>query len=157
LHDLPAPFSAEIAKVGVLEALRKEIYGELGAAFDEIIWKADHQTVEESKGLSSLSGEVLFAAAREVARNAAHHGRASEPRRPLRLEVVATWRDGLELVVKDDGVGVSTRNAANDGHGLGLYGALLAVVGGSLTIEEVSDGTKVVVRCPPYPGAPPPS
>jgi signal transduction histidine kinase len=123
LRELPAPFSAEIAKLGVLEALRKEIYGELGAAFDEITWNADPQTIQASKSLSSLSCEVLFAAGREVARNAAHHGRADDPHRPLRLQVDATWRDGLELTVTDDGVGVSAGNGSSDGQGLVLYGA----------------------------------
>jgi signal transduction histidine kinase len=52
--------------------------------------------------------------------------------------VAVAWRDGLEMAIEDDGVGLgaSTTATQGSGHGLGLHGTLMSVVGGTLTAES---------------------
>ena len=58
--------------------------------------------------------------------------------RALHLKVAVAWRDGLEMAIEDDGVGLGTATIAaqGSGHGLGLHGTLMSVVGGTLTAES---------------------
>jgi signal transduction histidine kinase len=93
---------------------------------------------------------VLFGAAREAVRNAARHGRAGDDARPLHLSVTVAQRDGMEIVVEDDGVGLTTPSPSEgSGHGLALHGTTLAVIGGTLGIESVPGrSTRVVLTAP---------
>jgi signal transduction histidine kinase len=100
--------------------------------------------------LPGLTAEVAFGAAREAIRNAARHGRAGDAARPLHLVVETVWREGLRLVVEDDGVGIAAGPpAGSGGQGIALHGTLLALVGGTLAVEDApGGGTRVTISLP---------
>jgi two-component sensor histidine kinase len=98
---------------------------------------------------------VIAGAAREAARNAAVHGRGGKSERPLNLTICIAQRDGLTVTVSDDGVGLGNAPAltseipAGSGGGLILHSTMLAILGGSLTVENGEPiGVRVVVRLP---------
>ncbi|MCJ7823236.1 MAG: hypothetical protein MUQ26_09215, partial [Armatimonadetes bacterium] len=105
---------------------------------------------ERAASLPTLTADVVFYAAKEVIRNAARHGRGAEPARPLRLHVQAAWRDGLQLSIVDDGMGVVSAGPTDpEGHGLALHSTMLAVIGGSLvTGRDSAPGTEVTIFLP---------
>jgi signal transduction histidine kinase len=86
---------------------------------------------------------------REAVRNAARHGRDGdhegdeEQKRPFCLQIAIAWHEGLEITVEDDGIGLDD-NGANSaaaagtgrGQGLALYSTMMAVVGGTLTVDS---------------------
>jgi signal transduction histidine kinase len=59
--------------------------------------------------------------------------------RPLHLRVEVAWRDGLEILIEDDGVGFGTAgpSTADSGQGLALHSTMMAVVGGTLAVESL--------------------
>jgi two-component system sensor histidine kinase DesK len=94
-----------------------------------------------------LFGEVLFFAAREAVRNAALHGRVSG--QPLRLRVAVDWRNGIHIVVEDNGAGLGPEERARGGRGLALHSTMLAVIGGELAVEsQPGEYTRVTIRLP---------
>jgi signal transduction histidine kinase len=155
LHGMPAPASGEIARLGIVEALRSTATREMAGAFDEVTWQADPLAQTVAAQLAPLAGEVLFYAAREAMRNAARHGRGATPTRILRLQVIVRVgleqnRPGMLVLVEDDGIGMGTPIPNNtSGRGLALHSTLLAVVGGSLTTERRTEGgTRVRIVLP---------
>jgi signal transduction histidine kinase len=128
------------------------VTGELPNAFDEVGWHIEPAAAAEIQDLAPLSAEVLFGAAREVIRNAAGHGRGSDPARRLHLQVNIVYRDALTIEIEDDGVGLNAAaGVAEGGHGQGLalHSTLMAVVGGSLSIESRPDAyTRVSLTLP---------
>ncbi|MBC7813329.1 MAG: hypothetical protein H7175_19375, partial [Burkholderiales bacterium] len=87
-------------------------------------------------------------AVRESVRNAAVHGRGTDATSPLNLSVQVVFepQKGLAIHISDDGVGVEGANAVSSGSGSGLalHSALLAAVGGSLTLQaRQPHGTQV--------------
>lgn len=134
LHDIPPAITPAVARLGVLEALRRAIDEELGQAFDRVAWEVPAEVAEQARALPALMAEVLFYAAREAIRNAARHGRAKG--QPLHLRVAGRWSEsGLALLIEDDGVGLAP--GADGGRGLALHSTMLAVVGGTLATESV--------------------
>jgi signal transduction histidine kinase len=94
---------------------------------------------------------VLFYAAREAIRNAARYGRNGDSARPLHLQVGVAWRDGLEIRIEDDGVGLGAHPPAADGsgHGLALHSTMMAVVGGALATDtQPGQYTRVTLTLP---------
>lgn len=147
LRDLPSPFSAEVAKLGVVAALRRAVTNELGDAFTAITWDVDGAE-QACRQLPALSAEVAFTAAREAVRNAARHGRGGDAARPLHLAVQAAWDDGLALHITDDGVGLPAAHGtggADAGHGLGLHSTMVAVLGGTLSSGRAVQGPGTTV------------
>jgi signal transduction histidine kinase len=138
LHAMPATAAPELARLGLIDALRQSIDGEFGSAFDGVSWQVEPAAAEAARSVPALTAEVVFYAAREAVRNAARYGRNGEAARALHLSVSVAWRDGLEMAIEDDGVGLgaATITAQGSGHGLGLHGTLMSVVGGTLTAES---------------------
>ncbi len=138
LHAMPATAAPELARLGLIDALRQSIDGEFSSAFDGVSWQVEPAAAEAARSVPALTAEVFFYAAREAVRNAARYGRNGEAARALHLKVAVTWRDGLEMAIEDDGVGLGavTIAAQGSGHGLGLHGTLMSVVGGTLTAES---------------------
>jgi signal transduction histidine kinase len=138
LHAMPATAAPELARLGLIDALRQSIDGEFSSAFDGVSWQVEPAAAEAARSVPALSAEVFFYAAREAVRNAARYGRNGEAARALHLKVAVAWRDGLEMAIEDDGVGLGavTIAAQGSGHGLGLHGTLMSVVGGTLTAES---------------------
>ncbi len=139
LHSMPATVVPEVARLGLIGALRETVASELGRAFDGVTWQIEPQAEQAAERVPALTAEVVFFAAREAIRNAARYGRDGDVSRALHLTIVALWRDGLELMVEDDGVGLGIAGpaAGSNGQGLALHSTMMAVIGGTLTTDSV--------------------
>jgi signal transduction histidine kinase len=166
LRELPPAATLEVGRSGLVDALHRTVDEELSRAFDRVAWHVEPAAEEKAGVIPPLTAEVLFYAAREAMRNAARHGRA-EASSPLHLKIVVTWRNGLEIIVEDNGVGVGTAGAVNGGNdlrpglsteaqregsgrGLALHSTMMAVVGGTLAVESAPAlYTRVILTLPP--------
>ena len=151
LRDMPTTTLPEIAKLGLIGALRNLIDEEMGGAFESIKWKIDLDAERYAQEISPLTAEVLYYATREAVRNAARHGRAEGIAQPLHLTIRFLWEEGLKIQVEDDGIGVSTERtiSSGSGQGLALHSTMMAVVGGELAVEsEPGEYTKVSLILP---------
>jgi len=141
LRDLrPATTASEVARLGLVGALRQLVDDALADAFDHVAWRITPEAETWTRRLPVLTAEVLFYAAREAIRNAARHGRAAEASQPLELSI--TLRDDLGdlvIVIEDDGPGLNPARAsdAGSGQGLALHSTMMAVIGGALTVESI--------------------
>jgi signal transduction histidine kinase len=94
-----------------------------------------------------VAAEVLYYASLEAVRNAARHASGGDPARALSLRITARWRDGLDLLVEDDGVGLLHGPAQpGERQGLLIHTTMMAVVGGSLTLAPGDHGQGTAVR-----------
>jgi signal transduction histidine kinase len=151
LRELPADTAPEVSRLGVLGALRQVVDGELKGAFDQVDWLFPPEVEQSARDLPALKAEVLFYAAREAIRNSARHARNDESAEPLHLRVKATWENGLEVSIEDNGIGLGgvTTKAHGNGQGLTLHSTLMAVIGGSLTVESYpGEYTRVLLSLP---------
>jgi signal transduction histidine kinase len=151
LHAMPVTTTREVARLGLIGALRQMIDSELQGAFDAVAWRIEPKAEYATRQLSARSAEVLFGAAREALRNAARYGRNGDKAYPLHLTFSAAWRHGLELVIEDDGVGLGAAEPSNtgSGQGLALHSTMMAVIGGTLTAESGPAGsTRVTLALP---------
>ncbi|MEO8393541.1 MAG: ATP-binding protein [Chloroflexota bacterium] len=146
LHELPAASAPEVAQLGLMPALRKALDGELASAFDGVTWNVDAEADTAAQNIPLLTAEVVYYAVREAMRNAAVYGRGDQPKRALHLCVEMLRRDGLVIIVEDDGVGLDRANEPStaaalhgSGHGLALHSTMMAVIGGSLIVESSPD------------------
>ncbi|MCK4323052.1 MAG: hypothetical protein KAW89_00880, partial [Armatimonadetes bacterium] len=150
LRQMSPSAGSEIVQLGLVGALRHVLEDELAEAFDEVTWELDPRAEEKVQALPVLTAEVLFYAAREAIRNASRHGRGDDTARPLRLKVTVTWRDGLELVIEDDGVGFSAgQKDSATGQGMALHSTMMAVIGGGWVTDSLPDSfTRVILSLP---------
>ena len=151
LRDMPTGAAPQVARLGLLGALRKAVEEEFGGAFNEVTWQVEPEAERQAAEVPPLAAEVLYYAAREAVRNSARYGRNDDTSRPLHLRISATAKDGLQLAVEDDGVGMSSSAGSNggSGQGLALHSTMMAVVGGSLATESVAGKyTRVTLTLP---------
>ncbi|MEZ4512751.1 MAG: hypothetical protein R3C62_12810 [Chloroflexota bacterium] len=148
LHAMPTVTVPEVARLGLLTALRRLVAQEFAQAFDAVIWQVDEKGEAQAASLPTLTAEVLFYAAREAVRNAAKYGRG-EGQRPFTLILTLTTAPHFALEIRDDGVGVaaSSHMEQGSGQGLALHGTMMAVVGGSLTVESGGMGEGGTAVC----------
>ena len=150
LRELPAPLPLE--KRAFFEALQHEVATELSGQFDEVTWQIAPAAEIASNELPPFLASTLYFAAREAIRNAARHGRGADVSRDLHLEVGADCANGLQIWIADNGVGaaqISADDKGGSGSGLSLHAALLAVAGGTLSIDHpVQGGTRVEMSLP---------
>jgi signal transduction histidine kinase len=149
LREIPATAAPEVARLGLIGALRGAVDDEFGSAFDTVSWEIQPEAEGRVQAIPAVTAEVLFYAAREAVRNAARYGRGKDASRPLHLRIIVAWRapatgseqGSLELAIEDDGVGLRTDEGltGGSGRGLALHSTMLAVVGGALTVESVPD------------------
>jgi signal transduction histidine kinase len=152
LHAMPAMTAPEVARLGLIGALRQTVANELGSDFDAVAWQIEPEAEQAAQTIPALAAEVIYYAAREALRNAARYGRAGDPARALHLTVSGLWRGALLIVVEDDGVGLGAARASSEGsgQGLGLHSTMMAVIGGTLTAESVADAyTRISLALPP--------
>jgi signal transduction histidine kinase len=145
LHELPAASAPEVRQLGLLAALRAAA-AEMQPAFDQVEWQLDPAAEEGCREIPPLQAEVIYYAAREAMRNAARHARGGSP---LRLRLLARCAGGLELILEDNGVGMSQSAPAAEGGGQGLtlHSTMMAVIGGSLALEsQPGEWTRVTLR-----------
>lgn len=147
LLEMPTKIAPEISREGLIGALREVISGELATAFDKADWEIDADVDREIPNIPLLMSEVIFYAAREAVRNAARHARGRDADRCLQLRVRVACRDGLELLVEDNGIGFEPTRQS--GHGLALHSTMMAVIGGTLSIESIPNQlTRVALTLP---------
>ena len=148
LHAGPRPAAGQIESRGLIGAIRDAVERDFAAEFHSLAWEIDEGFGALPIGeVSGLVSEVVYFAAQEAVRNAARHASGDNPRRPVNLRIAAAWKDGLEIIVADDGVGFRT-DARHPGsrEGLLFHSTMMAVVGGKLTIESAPEGTGTLVR-----------
>jgi signal transduction histidine kinase len=151
LRDIPPASSPEVARLGLLGALQQMVNSEFAGAFDRVDWQVDEQSGAALQGLRPLPAQVLFYAAREAVRNAARYGR-QQGGAPFVLKMGLRWQDGLLLQVQDNGGNYQSGGAqpAGSGQGLALHSTMMAVVGGTLTVEsQPGVMTSVSLHLPP--------
>ncbi len=148
LRALPPTAAPEIARLGLIEALKRMVAVEFAAAFAEVTWDCAPGVEAQVARLSPLAAETLYYAAREAVRNASRHARQPDQPAGARLAIGAGARNGqLQLTIVDNGPGLPRTPGA--GQGLALHSTLMAVAGGSLTLETTpGGGTRVVLAAP---------
>jgi signal transduction histidine kinase len=151
--NLPEGRTTDLARLGLAKALQRVVEVELRQAFDQVSWQVSPEAARAAQDLPPLQAEVLFYAAREAVRNAARHARSTSSGIPLRLEASLEWKDGLMIQIQDNGIGIDSPNRANSaqpgGQGLALHSTLLAVIGGSLSVQsEAGRYTCVSIKLP---------
>lgn len=149
LRDLPA--RPPVRPSGHLLAdLRRLVEEEMASRFDTVHFAADGAATVTAARLRPLHAEVVFYAVRELARNAARHGHGATA--PFTLTVTATGGSELAIVVCDNGQ--SAPAAGGAGQGLALHTAMLAVVGGGITLTQMpAGGSQAVLRIATAPTA----
>ena len=151
LRDMPAVSAPEVAQRGLVGALRQVVQRELQDSFDRVEWQVSPEGERVVETLPELTTEVLFYAAREAVRNAARHGRGKDGSNPLSLRIAINCEAGLAITIEDDGVGltVAGTSTASGGQGLALHSTMMAVIGGTLTIDSIPDQfTRVTLEMP---------
>ena len=151
LQELPRPVAPELARFGLIGALRQVVDVELKPAFDSISWQVTPDIESALVVLPPFVVEVVYYAAREALRNAGKHARSKRSSSPLHLRVQALLDSDLKLVVEDNGVGIEDANSAADGsgQGLSLHSTMMAVLGGSLEVESRrGEYTRVILTLP---------
>jgi signal transduction histidine kinase len=152
LRDAPGATQPALQQSGLIEALKQLVKSELADAFDAVTWQVTAEAERGLPHLSRLTLEVLYYAAREALRNAARYGRAGGLARPLHVWVCAMCDDSVRLIIEDNGVGIASPTGTPEtpeserrggrpasGQGLALHSTLLAIIGGTLTIESERD------------------
>ncbi|MBI5304342.1 MAG: hypothetical protein HY868_19570 [Chloroflexi bacterium] len=149
LREMPTSAAPEVARLGIIGALKQSIAEEWSRAFDSVEWDIEKNAEQAARALPTLTVETLFFAAREAIRNAARYGREDDAARALHLQIAVRARDAFEIVVQDDGIGLHKTKISDEGsgQGLALHSAMLAVVGGTLAIES-REGTRVTIALP---------
>jgi two-component sensor histidine kinase len=135
---------------GLAAALQSALDHDFRDNFDRVEWHADPAAVERARQLPLFASEVIFFAAQEAIRNAAKHGRGGDAQRQLHLDVSLQNGTGLTLIIGDDGVGRPGEPLESEsGSGLRFHSAMLAVIGGTLSVEDRSGGgTQVTIEAP---------
>jgi signal transduction histidine kinase len=111
-------------------------------------WRVSEETARSiDEMVPPAIAELIFAAVQEALRNAARHARGSDVHRHLHLTLQASYAPHLEVIVSDDGVGITSATSSTTGTGGGLitHSALLAIAGGSLAVKS-TPGRGVTVR-----------
>lgn len=123
----------------LLEDLRRLVTEEMAPRFDSVRFAAGADASGTAARLRPLTAEVTFYAVSELVRNAARHGRSADG--PLSLTVTVEGGADLTVAVQDNGTGGPALDPdAGAGQGLALHAAMLAIVGGTLSVTPGSEG-----------------
>ncbi|MCR9142072.1 MAG: hypothetical protein NXI24_07455 [bacterium] len=136
LREMPITTHPDVVRLGLSEALRHAAEREGG--FDRIVWESGAQAERFVSRLPAQVQETVFYAAREMLRNSARHARVHGADLELRFRMQSSPEGGLHMILEDNGGGIRENSGTQGtGQGLSLHGALLAVVGGSLSMETL--------------------
>jgi signal transduction histidine kinase len=133
---------------GVIHAIHSMLEQDFQQAFDEVQWCVSDETARRIDDIVPPAiAELILAAVQEALRNAARHARGTDLHRRLCLTLSASCQPHLVVIVADDGVGIASASSSTTGTGGGLFthSALLAIVGGGLTVKS-NPGEGVMVR-----------
>ncbi len=153
LHELPVVTAREVSQRGLIAALRKTVDNEFANAFDRVIWEIPDDLEQQLAGLSELVAEAVYFAAREAIRNAARHGRMGDLPPMLKIALLRQSH-GWEIIIEDRCLGEQdfSNVETSSGQGLALHSTLMAVIGGELSFERVSEHTARVILSLPFNG-----
>lgn len=163
--------SARRLEHGFTGALRGALDGEFRGAFDDLEWETPDDAVAAADALPPVVADLLLSATLEAVRNAGRHARGENLHRRLALRVrLSADAQMVTTQVSDNGVGLaspmtssiagatpsgaqpatpSPLGAAGARSGLLTHGALMALVGGSLSVRSGEDGGAIVtIRAP---------
>ncbi|HSD84507.1 MAG TPA: ATP-binding protein, partial [Anaerolineae bacterium] len=148
VREMSTAVPTRLESEGLAAALQSALDHDFRDSFDRVDWQADTVAVERAKRLPLFASEVIFFAAQEAIRNAAKHGRGGDAQRKLHLDVSLQNGAGLKIIIGDDGVGRKIEPVEGEsGSGLRFHSAMLAVIGGTLSVEDRSGGgTQVVIQ-----------
>lgn len=148
LRDAPPDATEELARFGLWSALERAASTEFDRTPIRVEWNISEQA--RSTALSNEREETLYHAAREALRNVRRYARGDDEKRAVAVDISARFDGEMRIVIEDDGVGMAARlPSKGGGHGLVLHGALLAVAGGALLVEERGGGgTRVALHVP---------
>jgi signal transduction histidine kinase len=133
LRDLPQPQSPDLQRQGLLNALRILVLDDLAGLFDQTTFHQAEGIEAVASAYSPLTLDVLFYASREAIRNAAQHARSDLP---LHLKVSVFFDNVFTITIEDNGIGIPFSKHSNEnGQGLAIHSTLMAIIGGSLTVE----------------------
>jgi signal transduction histidine kinase len=140
LRAMPSNQPNLLARLGMEGALRSVLENELAGAFDTVSMDLQPEALAATQELPSFMSEVLFFAAREVIRNAARYAREDPGTPPLHLAIRLSLAGGVEMLVEDNGRGIKPplekAPEGEKGQGLALHSTMLAIVGGSMSLES---------------------
>jgi signal transduction histidine kinase len=151
LHALPVAQAPELARLGLVAALRQFIDREMQDNFEPVVWQIAPGAEEQARRMPPLAVETLYYAAREVIRNAARHGSGSQSTHRLRLELRVSGSDPFCISIEDNGIGIGSepKSHSSSGQGLALHSTAMAIIGGSLEVEsQPGKFTKVRLMLP---------
>ncbi len=135
LRELAPTVLPEIARLGLIGALRRMLDVEFAQAFEAVTWRCEEGVEALAAGVRPQAAETLYYAAREAVRNAAKHAQRPAGDVGLRLTISAQAVAGrLQITIADNGVGLPQQMGG--GQGLALHSTLMAVVGGSLALAS---------------------
>ncbi len=140
LRELPTAGTLLLAELGLMGALKRSIEDEFSQDFTSVTWQISPGADELAADLPSTTAEVLYHATREAIRNAARHGRGPDPDRSLHLTITVCTEPGLDLSIRDDGVGYDSPGASDTGQGVAIHSTMMAVIGGAWASEALPDG-----------------
>jgi Histidine kinase-like ATPase domain len=155
---------------GLVRALRSSLDGEFRGAFDALTFDAPDDARRAADALTPIVADLVLGAVQEALRNAGRHARGDDLHRRLAVQVaLAATDEAVTVAVIDDGIGLQS-DRARDGQpesapdaqtsgrpaetagtrsGLLTHGALIALVGGALTVHSPpAGGTIVTIRVP---------
>jgi histidine kinase/DNA gyrase B/HSP90-like ATPase len=160
---------------GLVAVLHSSLDGEFRGSFDTLEWDAAPAAAAAADALPAIVADLLLGAAQEAVRNAGRHARGDDLHRRLTLRVALAADDRwVTVTVADDGVGLqneAVRTAKDEAlppgpdasspflapppgrngtrSGLLTHGALLALIGGVLSVRsQPTRGTTVTIRVP---------
>jgi len=134
-------YPAEIGRDGLGPALRSLARGFASRTGLRI----NFTSIPDSIAQSGQVALALLRVAQEALLNVHRHAQA------LHVQMALTLRGGmLELVVRDDGIGIPQEHALEESHGVGLLGMRHRVerLGGHFAIRRLKHGTKIVATVP---------
>ncbi len=148
LLEMPPPTRPSFEEQGLYAALRRLGEEEMAGQFERMEFSFPARSENCVRKLTGTQAEVVFYAVREALRNAARHARGEAP---LQVKVVGRCSDSGQLVlsVVDDGIGFGRASGGEpeSGRGLILHGALVALIGGEMSVESQPEGgTAVHIR-----------
>ncbi len=154
LHAAGPSAPARLAQDGLIAALQSLLDVDLKGEFQEVRWEIEPTAAERARELPLFAAEVIYFAAREVARNAARYARGGDSSRRLTfiLALKQPPAGKLQLRLSDDGVGLNNAALGEDspsgtGSGLRIHSAMLAAVGATLELGPApSGGVQAVIE-----------
>lgn len=148
LHQLPPTVAPEIARLGLIGALLRSVQVEFGQFFQDVQFDIQEGVEDQASSLAPAAAEVVYFAARELVRNAAKHSQPEAGSENRRLRVTARVTEAaLRIIVEDNGAAWAT-DSSSVGQGLSLHGTMMAVVGGTLSIERELSATRGTLSIP---------